>query len=76
MFVDAHRPWRHAKVTDRRASGDFAECMRDLVDHHYPKSELIRVVMDNLSTHTPAALYETFEPAEARRMSCAEIRGP
>jgi transposase len=68
MFVDAHRPWRHAKVTDRRASSDFAECMRDLVDQHYPKSELIRVVMDNLSTHTPAALYETFEPAEARRI--------
>ena len=68
MFVDAHRPWRHAKVTDRRASSDFAECVRDLVDQHYPKSELIRVVMDNLSTHTPAALYETFEPAEARRI--------
>ena len=59
MFVDAHRPWRHAKVTDRRTSRDFAECMRDLVDKHYPKAERIRVVMDNLSTHTPAALYET-----------------
>jgi len=35
VFVDAHRPWRHAKVTDRRASGDFAACMRDLVDTHY-----------------------------------------
>lgn len=68
MFVDAHRPWRHAKVTDRRAAADFAECMRDLVDQHYPEAELIRVVLDNLSTHTPAALYETFEPAEARRI--------
>ena len=68
MFVDAHRPWRHAKVTDRRTSRDFAECMRDLVDKHYPKAERIRVVMDNLSTHTPAALYETFDPAEARRI--------
>jgi len=68
MFVDAHRPWRHAKVTDRRTSSDFAECMRDLVDQHYPESEVIRVVMDNLSTHTPAALYETFKPAEARRV--------
>jgi transposase len=68
MFVDAHRPWRHAKVTDRRACGDFAECMRDLVDKHYPKAECIRVVMDNLSTHTASALYETFEPAEARRI--------
>lgn len=68
MFVDAHRPWRHAKVTDRRTRRDFAECMRDLVDIHYPKAERIRVVMDNLSTHTPAALYDSFEPVEARRI--------
>lgn len=68
MFVDAHRAWRHAKVTDRRACSDFAECMRDLVDIHYPDAERIRVVLDNLSTHTPSALYETFEPAEARRI--------
>jgi hypothetical protein len=68
MYVDVHKPWRHAKVTDRRASADFAECMRDLVDDHYPKTELIRVVLDNLSTHTDAALYETFAPEEARRI--------
>jgi DDE superfamily endonuclease/Homeodomain-like domain len=68
MFVDAHRPWRHAKVTDRRASRDFAECMRDLVDRHYPNAERVRVVMDNLSTHTPSALYEHLDPAEARRI--------
>jgi transposase len=68
MFVDVHRPWRHAKVTDRRACSDFAECMRDLVDVHYPKAERIRVVMDNLSTHSAAALYETFDAIEARRI--------
>jgi transposase len=68
MFVDVHRPWRHAKVTDRRACTDFAECMRDLVDVHYPEAERIRVVLDNLSAHTPSALYQTFEPAEARRI--------
>src|SRR5580698_3466084 len=68
MFIDVHRPWRHAKVTDRRTSHDFAECMRDLVDVHYPKAAQIRVVMDNLSTHTPAALYERFDAAEARRI--------
>jgi hypothetical protein len=39
-----------------------------LVDQHYPKAECVRVVLDNLSTHTPAALYETFEPIEARRI--------
>ena len=68
MFVDVHRPWRHAKVTDRRTCRDFAECMRDLVDLHYPKAERIRVVMDNLSTHSAAALYESFEATEARRI--------
>src|SRR5579863_1773040 len=69
VFLDAHRAWRHAKVTDHRAARDFAECMRDLVDRHYPAAERIRVVLDNLSTHTPAALYESFEPEEARRIS-------
>jgi transposase len=68
MFVDVNRPWRHAKVTDRRTCADFAECMRDLVDVHYPAAERIRVVMDNLSTHSAAALYETFNAAEARRI--------
>jgi transposase len=68
MFVDAHRSWRHAKVTDRRTCHDFAECMRDLVDVHYPTAERIRVVLDNLSTHTSAALYESFDPSEARRI--------
>lgn len=68
MFFDPNRKWRHAKVTDRRANSDFANCMRDLVDTHYTKSEQVRVVLDNLSTHTPAALYETFAPEEARRI--------
>jgi transposase len=68
MFADVNRPWRHAKVTDQRTSIDFAECMRDLVDEHYPEAERIRVVLDNLSTHSPAALYERFAPAEARRI--------
>jgi transposase len=68
MFVDVNRPWRHAKVTDQRACIDFAECMRDLVDEHYPEAERIRVVLDNLSTHTRAALYQRFPPAEAHRI--------
>ena len=68
MFVDAHRPWRRAKVTDQRTNRDFAECMRDLVDQHYPSAHCIRVVLDNLSTHKPASLYEAFAPDEARRI--------
>lgn len=69
VFLDAHRPWRHVKVTDRRTANDFAKCMRDLVDVHFPQAECIRVVLDNLSTHSVAALYQTFPPAEARRVA-------
>ena len=68
VFVDAHRPWRHVKVTEQRTAFDFAECMRDLVDVHYPNATLIRVVLDNLSTHRAKNLYEAFEPEEARRI--------
>jgi len=68
VFLDAHAPWRHVKVTDHRTAQDYAACMRDLTDIHYPDAELIRVVQDNLSTHTPGALYETFPPAEAHRI--------
>ena len=68
VFLDAHRGWRHVKVTRQRTAKDFAECMRDLVDTHYPKAELIRVVLDNLSTHTAGALYETFPAPEAHRI--------
>jgi transposase len=68
MFVDANRPWRHAKVTDQRTCIDFAECMRDLIDEHYPDADKIRVVLDNVSSHSQAALYQRFAPAEARRI--------
>jgi transposase len=68
VFLDAHRPWRTVKVTDQRTARDFAHCMRDLVDLHYPRADRIRVVLDNLSTHSPGALYETFPAPEAHRI--------
>jgi len=68
VAVDAHRPWRMTKVTERLAAHDFAEWVRDLVDGHYATSDRIQMVLDNLSTHTAGALYETFPPAEARRI--------
>ena len=68
VFLDAHRSWRKVKVTDRRAAEDFADCMRDLCDVHFPDAEKIRVVLDNLSTHSPSALYQTFPAPEARRI--------
>jgi transposase len=68
VFLDAHEPWRHVKVTDHRTAQDYAACMRNLTDIHYPDADLIRVVQDNLSTHTAGALYDTFPPAEAHRI--------
>jgi transposase len=60
--------WRHVEVTERRTKQDFAYCMKSLVDVHFPLAKIIRVVIDNLNIHTPAALYETFEAKEARRI--------
>ncbi len=68
ICLDAHRSWRKVKVTERRAAEDYAQCMRELTDTHYPDAERIRVVQDNLSTHSAGALYEAFPPAEARRI--------
>jgi transposase len=68
VVLDVHRPWRKVKVTERRAAEDYAQCMRELVDVHYPDADTIRVVQDNLSTHTGGALYQAFPPAEARRI--------
>ena len=68
VFLDAHRPWRKVKVTERRAAEDFAACMRELTDVHYPEAERIRVVLDNLSTHSAGALYQAFPADEARRV--------
>jgi len=59
---------RHIQVTTQHTMKDFAHCMKWLVDEVYPATEVIRVVLDNLATHKPAALYETFPPAEARRI--------
>ena len=56
------------KVTEQKTSQDWAHFIQELVDVHYPKAEKIVLVMDNLATHSPAALYHTFAPAEARRL--------
>lgn len=68
VFVDANRSWRHVKVTEQRTAQDFAECLRDLVDVHYPEAKVIRVVLDNLSTHNAKNLYLAFPAHEARRI--------
>lgn len=61
--------WRHVTVSATRTNADFAHAMRHLADACFPDAAVIRVVLDNLSTHTAAALYQTFPPAEARRLA-------
>jgi hypothetical protein len=60
--------FRHVGVTERRTKIDFAHCMKFLVDDLFPEADKTVVVLDNLNTHSPVALYETFEPAEAKRI--------
>ena len=69
MMFAPHHNWRHVKVTQSRNGRDFAECMRDLVDTHFPHAQAIEVVMDNLNTHSKASLYAHFPPQEAHRIA-------
>lgn len=68
LFFDPLQGWRHVAVTERRTRQDWAWAMKTVVDSYYPDADLITVVLDNLNTHVPAALYATFPPAEARRL--------
>ncbi len=68
LMCEPLRGWRHVRVSARRTRKDYAECVRELVDMHYPKAKKIRLVQDNLNTHDGASLYEAFPPAEARRL--------
>jgi hypothetical protein len=69
LFCQPQTGWRHIVVTAQRTMHDFAQQMKWLVDDAYPEAEVIRVVLDNLNTHKLASLYETFAPAEARRIA-------
>ncbi len=69
LVCEPLRGWRQVTVSDRRTRLDWAYCIQELVDVHYPEAEKIRLVMDNLNTHTPASLYEAFPAAEAKRLA-------
>jgi hypothetical protein len=69
LIVHPLTGWRDVHVTERRTKEDVARQMKWLVDDVVPEAEGIRVVLDNLNTHTPAVLYQTFPPAEARRLT-------
>ena len=69
LVTEPLRGWRSVRVSDQRPRLDVAACVKDLVDVHYPAAEAVRLVVDNLNTHTPAALYAAFPPAEAHRIA-------
>ena len=77
MICEPRGGWRPVEVTERRTAVDFAHQMRWLVDEAYPDAEVVRLVLDNpvsstgqaLNTHKLGALYEAFEPGEARRIA-------
>jgi len=60
--------FRKFKITESKCKVDWAEFIKEIADSHYPDANKITLVMDNLGTHTPGALYERFEPAEAKRI--------
>lgn len=68
VMVEPRACWRHVEVAAQRTMHDYAKVVQWLVDEVYAQAEYIRLVQDNLRTHTPAALYETFPPAQARRI--------
>ena len=59
---------RRVKVTERKTAHDFGQCMYELAPVHYREADTIRVVLDNLSAHKPAALYEVYGPQVAREV--------
>jgi hypothetical protein len=68
MMCEPLRGWRHVKVSERRTRKDYAHCVRELVEVHFPEARTIRLVQDNLNTHDGASLYEAFPPEQARRL--------
>ena len=68
LFFSPLVSWRHIKITEQRTHRDWANCMKDLVDVHFPEATRIRLIQDNLNTHNPVFLYEVFEPTEAKRI--------
>jgi DDE superfamily endonuclease len=69
LVTEPLRGWRQVQVSDRRTRIDFADCIKELIDTHYPTAERIVLVMDQLNTHSPASLYDAFPPAEAKRLA-------
>jgi hypothetical protein len=69
MFFDPNRGWRRVCTRDSRTRVDWAEEVRTLLDDDYPHAKRVKLVCDNLNTHSIASLYEAFPAEEARRLA-------
>jgi hypothetical protein len=69
LVTDPLRGWRQVRISNQRTRLDWASCVQELVDVHYPNAERIVLVLDQLNTHSPASLYEAFPPSEAKRLA-------
>ncbi len=69
LATEPLRGWRAVTVSEQRTRRDFAACVKELVDVHYPEAETIVLVLDQLNTHSPASLYAAFPAAEAKRLT-------
>jgi hypothetical protein len=69
LVCEPLRGWRQVMVSQQRTRIDWARCIKELLEVHYPHAEQLVLVQDNLNTHTPASLYEAFPPAEAKRLA-------
>jgi hypothetical protein len=68
MFFEPLRGWRHVWVTEQRRKVEWAWCIKELLEEHYPTAKKVRLVCDNLNTHTGGALYQAFPAAVAKRL--------
>ena len=69
MEVEPLAGKRHVAITERRTRKDWAQQIKSMLDERYPEAIKVRLIMDNLNTHTITSLYETFEPQEAQRLA-------
>ena len=69
LVTEPVRGWRQVRVSQQRTRLDWAACVKELVDVHYPDADQIVLVMDQLNTHSPASLYAAFPPADAKRLA-------
>jgi hypothetical protein len=68
MANEPLKGWRYVRVTERKTKKDWVEFIKEIAEVHYPNAEIITLVMDNLSTHTPGAIYEVLPPEQAKSL--------